>query len=988
MHHIFNVTDNITFNALVWTELKKHGIKETGRWRKPTRNNDPQKKSLFCQPLELLESEEALIMVESELENIPDGSTPICAKGDILVQVPTFVVQSCQAILKGVQTEGLFRKAGSACRQREIKRQLERKEGFKSSHDVIDLANILKQFLRELPDPLIPYQLHDILLKCVQMESLEKASQMLHLTCLLIPQPALATLCYLLQFFEAVAANSSTNLMDASNISIVMAPTLMPVHIAASSRNDRQNCSKLQNSAKVIQMLIENSSKLCGIPHSIASRLVSISSTSLVDQDRGRRNSRSKSRHRRSSSFNRVFEGLRKIVGAKSEFSASVEHLSDCRSESAADLVTPISPVIRSTFKRKVDIDINSGFAIKKKKAAGEGLSNGKVLCTTPLTPQGNHRYVIQTDNHHSYFASPRIDLNPSPSGPTVNSESNRSSVGVLRFFHRKKIAGRNEESNPAHPVMKTPKLTKRRLSLGKKNSKKHLVVEKKCELDEKPIATSPPCDAETVAKDSKKLLTPSPVRHVEEEDYVAMHQHYEELKIHVTSLEKEVVQKNLQSLSPDLDAKGQKVFLALEVQDQYEKTLEESDKLLLERSASEELARQLSRGLRIRKSAEQRVIRSPSARKIGAIRRRSRESPRANSSDSNTSGSSRRLTRSQSMLAIRRNPSILVQQMITPKRLIEPIHPSTHEAKISLRRGKPNTIRTGLKDPTPMRAQSISQSNNKKSAEMPLDNETPRISRLRTVPHPNTLAIEDSVNVPRHCVTRNGSVLKLAQNFTAITQNEITVASIPLGSPVSLADTAVLVTPEGCQQWSSGEVLNRHLDHLKIPLTGRPSVQKIRSENIGKVSAHVRKFDRLASPTLPDARCAALNPGVTGSSTETTPLILRSPRKRPSIQRQLSDPQVIKDRSTPPKTPQVSPLRESQRANALPLSSKGNDRYDLKIKAPLLTPNHGTHGTNTPFGLKLRGTEMKHTRIHKKPSPLKATGPLLRRSPRFTPSN
>ena len=39
MHHIFNVEDNITFNALVWSELKKHGITETGRWRKPTRNN-------------------------------------------------------------------------------------------------------------------------------------------------------------------------------------------------------------------------------------------------------------------------------------------------------------------------------------------------------------------------------------------------------------------------------------------------------------------------------------------------------------------------------------------------------------------------------------------------------------------------------------------------------------------------------------------------------------------------------------------------------------------------------------------------------------------------------------------------------------------------------------------------------------------------------------------------------------------------------------
>lgn len=60
-------------------------------------------------------------------------------------------------------------------------------------------------------------------------------------------------------------------------------------------------------------------------------------------------------------------------------------------------------------------------------------------------------------------------------------------------------------------------------------------------------------------------------------------------------------------------------------------------------------------------------------------------------------------------MLAIRRNPSVLVQQMLTPKRLNEPIHPST-EVRISLRRGKPNTIRTGLRDPTPMRAQSMNR--------------------------------------------------------------------------------------------------------------------------------------------------------------------------------------------------------------------------------------------------------------------------------------
>lgn len=54
--------------------------------------------------------------------------------------------------------------------------------------------------------------------------------------------------------------------MDASNLSIVMAPTLMPIHIAASSRNERQNCTKLQNSAKVIQVIL-NTMSFTLLPH-------------------------------------------------------------------------------------------------------------------------------------------------------------------------------------------------------------------------------------------------------------------------------------------------------------------------------------------------------------------------------------------------------------------------------------------------------------------------------------------------------------------------------------------------------------------------------------------------------------------------------------------------------------------------------------------------------------------------------------------------
>lgn len=224
------------------------------------------------------------------------------------------------------------------------------------------------------------------------------------------------------------------------------------------------------------------------------------------------------------------------------------------------------------------------------------------------------------------------------------------------------------------------------------------------------------------------------------------------------------------------------------------------------------------------------------------------------------------------------------------------------------------------------------------------MENETPRASRFRAVPKVDNMAPKNqSLAVPKHAITRNGSVMKLAQNFTVITQTSSATDShsaITPVTPANLANTAILTTPEGCQ-WTSGEILNRHLDHLKIPLTGRPSVQKIRSENLGKVSAHVRKFDRLASPTLPDARVAVVNPAtITGGSADSTPFIsqrTRSPRKCSNIQRQLSDPQVIKDRSTPPKIqqiPQVSPLRESQRANALPQSAKGQERYDVKVRS------------------------------------------------------
>ena len=139
-------------------------------------------------------------------------------------------------------------------------------------------------------------------------------------------------------------------------------------------------------------MLIANSTRLCGVPHFVVNKLKSVSSSFLADGERGRCLTRDKKRHRRSSSFNSmsmsiyiihamcrlcdclksiagVFEGLKKIVGAKTELTATCSAAEPLcpDSDSTAEGGLLLSPIIRPTVKRKVDPDLIPGFSIKKK---------------------------------------------------------------------------------------------------------------------------------------------------------------------------------------------------------------------------------------------------------------------------------------------------------------------------------------------------------------------------------------------------------------------------------------------------------------------------------------------------------------------------------------------------------------------------------------------------------------------------------------------
>lgn len=148
------------------------------------------------------------------------------------------------------------------------------------------------------------------------------------------------------------------------------------------------------------------------------------------------------------------------------------------------------------------------------------------------------------------------------------------------------------------------------------------------------------------------------------EADYVRIPKsEYEEIKSRVSVLEEKITQEltNVQN-----------AVSSSSVQTAYEKTLVEVGGL--NSPTTDHLARRLSKELKIRRSSEQKIIRSPSARKIGSLRRRSQELTR--------------LSRNQ----------------------------SCHIPRVTLKRGRPNTVMTGLPHPSPIKSEIKSDINRSSS--------------------------------------------------------------------------------------------------------------------------------------------------------------------------------------------------------------------------------------------------------------------------------
>lgn len=181
---------------------------------------------------------------------------------------------------ENLTVEGLFRKTGSIARQKEVKRQLDQGKSLQSillkqhyvseeqghsvhelpSCVVHDLANLLKQFVRELPQSLFTDYLQTAFLQASEGTQLrdKQADETVTLLCFLLPEVNRSTLSYLANLLNQTARRAASNFMDTGNLSVVFAPNLLP--------NCRSDDLQLRKAARLLALLIDRPQMLSCLP--------------------------------------------------------------------------------------------------------------------------------------------------------------------------------------------------------------------------------------------------------------------------------------------------------------------------------------------------------------------------------------------------------------------------------------------------------------------------------------------------------------------------------------------------------------------------------------------------------------------------------------------------------------------------------------------------------------------------------------------------
>uniref|UniRef100_T1JD08 Rho-GAP domain-containing protein n=1 Tax=Strigamia maritima TaxID=126957 RepID=T1JD08_STRMM len=148
--------------------------------------------------------------------------------------VPLVVRRLCQFIVhNGLSHEGIFRLNGNVKVIENLKMSFDKcgDANLEEMGDVVATASLLKLFLRELPEALIPKYLHSQFVHAQEENNHDSDDGICHLKQLLeqLPQVNYSTLKYLMAFLTQVAQHGRENKMNSISLGIVFGPNLFRV---------------------------------------------------------------------------------------------------------------------------------------------------------------------------------------------------------------------------------------------------------------------------------------------------------------------------------------------------------------------------------------------------------------------------------------------------------------------------------------------------------------------------------------------------------------------------------------------------------------------------------------------------------------------------------------------------------------------------------------------------------------------------------------
>ncbi|XP_034836392.1 uncharacterized protein RhoGAP102A isoform X1 [Maniola hyperantus] len=189
-------------------------------------------------------------------------------------KVPS-IVSACLAHLRrhGLHTLGLFRVSSSKKRVRQLREEWER--GTETAIDAAvsphDVAALLKEFLRDLPDPLLCRDLYPAFLQTQKIRNRRLQWEALRLIVQLLPAAHRDTLSALLSFLAQLAANADDdrepgNRMTAANLATIFAPNILHRNNPNEPASPEQLLSERADVINVVRQLVERHSELWALP--------------------------------------------------------------------------------------------------------------------------------------------------------------------------------------------------------------------------------------------------------------------------------------------------------------------------------------------------------------------------------------------------------------------------------------------------------------------------------------------------------------------------------------------------------------------------------------------------------------------------------------------------------------------------------------------------------------------------------------------------